>query len=233
MIDYKNTQRLFWKKWPYKIVLGERKGRRNLSDSLLPNKLRQLAREDDTRIWSMQFYRWFKINYSDCRIRRETCTSVFVNTEEQVKEIIDSWGKYVLQVWSPTNQNALELMSNHINDVVRAKPWHGEYSIRLVIPYTKELKTQGMDQLVHALIQLEREKWHVSGLFERILDSHFDSNNGVLTAAIAAQKQRHLPYPYGQTFYLYLKDSDDAVMLKLQLSEWIARIERQRNPFTV
>lgn len=224
MIVYKNTQRLFWKKWPYKLVLGEHSKRRSV---LNPMTNRYLARDNENYVWSMQFYRWFKLNYSDCRIRRENHFSVFVSTEQQVKEIIDSWNKYVLEVWAPTNQTALALMHNHINDVVRAKPWHGEYSIRLVIPYTKELKAQGIDQIAHALVHIEREKWHVSGLFERILDSHFDSASG---AVASARQQRHLPYPYGQTFYLYLKDSDDALMLKLQLSEWIERIERQRNP---
>jgi len=231
MIVYKNTQRLFWKKWPYKVILGTNPGRsRKMTRLLLAdsfNPVQNLTRNTDTYIWSLQFFRWFTTNFSDCRIRRETNISVFVNTEEQVKEVVDNWKKYVIEVWSPVNQNALTLMSDHINDVIRAKPWYNEYNTRLVIPYTKELKSRGLDQLVSSIMQLEQDKWHAGGTLKLIIECSLSTlqNNKKL------QKQiRHLPYSHGQILYLYLKDIEDAIMLKLQFSEWIERIERQRNP---
>jgi hypothetical protein len=216
MIREKLTQRLFWKKWPYKVILGNDTFKASKAAALHSLKFPpQPTLKEDQAYYSLGsgFTRWFKNHYPDYSMRKEYKISVFLDTREQVDHIIDNWGKHVLEVWAPANPNAVQLMKDHIHDIIRERPWYNEFSIRARIPYTHELRTRGIDDLRQAVKQVERG-WHAGGVLHRILN---DS-----TARI--------PYSYGQPMYLYLKDNEDAIMLRLQLNEWIDRFERQRPP---
>lgn len=216
MIKEKLTQRLFWKKWPYKVILGENTSKGSMGTLLSSLKFQtQPTLKQDQAHYALGsgFTRWFKSHYPDYSMRKEYRISVFLATREQVDHIIDNWGKHVLEVWSPANATAVQLMQDHIHDIIRERPWYNKFSIRARILYTHDLRTRGIDDLRQAVKQVEHG-WHAGGVLQKIL----------------SDPTTKIPYSYGQPMYLYLKDNDDAIMLRLQLNEWIDRFERQRPP---
>lgn len=212
MITEKLTQRLFWKKWPYKVILGDEVPPVGKKYHTMQFASRTV-KEDQTHAIGCNFVRWFKKNYPDYAMRREYRISVFLDSREQVDHVIDNWRKHVIEVWSPANVNVIKMMKDHIHDVIRESPWYKQFSIRARIPYTHDVRDRGAEEIRQAVQQIEHS-WHAAGTLGRII--HFPD--------------APLLYSYGQPMYLYLSDNEDAVMLKLQLNEWIDRFERQRPP---
>lgn len=211
------TQRLYWKQWPYKIILGEESKEvraNNFSWHARSNFIKPTSKE--SAAWKSQLRRWFKKNFPNGGIRQETRISLFLHTQEEVDLVLDSWKNLVLELWEPASSEALTLMQDHVHDVVREHPWYRRYPIRARILYSQEFKTNGIGQLKEIVDQLDEENWHAGGLLNTLLKH--------------GNKLTKLPWPCGQPFYLYLADNDDAVMLKLQAGDWIERFERQRKP---
>lgn len=207
----KISQRLYWKQWPYKIILGKEGDERKM-----PWKHRFIkATDDETYAWHSQFRRWFKKNFPEAGLRQEGRISVFLKTQEQVDILVDAWNNYILEIWSPESEQALTLMENHVYDVIRPEPWYKKYPIRARILYNQEFKMRGLEQMRDAVKQIDSENWHAGGLLKTLLSDKIQSK---------------VPYPCGQPFYLYLLDNEDAIMLKLQVGDWIDRFERQRKP---
>lgn len=210
----RQTQRLFWKKWPYKIVL----------DLAVPEKPQPIHAVRWTRLainrresrpeW-INFRRWQKKNLPDCGLRSEgDCASLFLDTQEQVDLVTDTWTSYVKEIWSPKNTAALEAMRSHVYDVIRENPWYRRFPIRARVLYTQDFRASGLAQFKQALESLEQTNWHAAGALKTLL----------------GQDDGRAPYAFGQPYYLYLTNNDDAVMLKLQVGDWIERFERQRKP---
>lgn len=210
------TQRLFWKKWPYKVIV----------DFSVPERPATVHTSRWTKAHTRQremhpewanFRRWQKKTLSGTGLRGEGgCISLFLETQDQVDQVTGTWYKYVKEVWAPASDQALETMQSHVHDVVREHPWYKRYTIRARILYTSEFRRDGgLDALRDALSGIDRENWHAAGALDLLL---------------ANPSAKSLPWPYGQPYYLYLADNDDAVMLKLQVGDWIDRFERQRKP---
>lgn len=207
----KVSQRLYWKQWPYKVILGKAD-----DNQKMPWKNRfTKSTDDDTYAWHSQFRRWFKKTFPEGGLRKEGRISVFLKTQDQVDLLIDTWNSYILEVWAPENAQALTLMENHVYDVIRPEPWYKKYPIRARILYNQDFKMRGLDQMRDAVRQIDSDNWHAGGLLKTLLSDKLLGK---------------IPYPVGQPFYLYLLDNEDAIMLKLQVGDWIDRFERQRKP---
>jgi hypothetical protein len=203
------SQRLFWKKWPYKVILGKDSDRGHAYKHRFTKK-----DDDDTYAWKSQFMRWFKKHHPDSGLRNEVTISVFVKTKDEVDNIVDTWNSLILEVWAPENEQALALMENHVFDVIRNDPWYKKYPVRARILYTQDFKLHGLNAMRDAVDQMDAEAWYAGGQLKTLL----------------SDKTAKQLYPVGQPFYLYLSDNEDAIMLKLQVGDWIDRFERQRKP---
>lgn len=210
------TQRLFWKKWPYKVIV----------DLTVPERPATVHTSRWTKAYTRQrelhpewanFRRWQKKNLPTVGVRGEGgCISLFLENQEQVDQVADAWSKYIKEIWSPQNEQALDLMQSHVYDVIRTNPWYKRFPIRARILYTPEFRHNGgLDLLQQALTGIDQGDWHAAG---------------ALAMLLTKPDSKMLLWAYGQPYYLYLADNDDAVMLKLQVGDWIDRFERQRKP---
>lgn len=208
------TQRLFWKRWPYKILLMFSEKDQQTRDRV-PRKFSRWTETlgDDIRL-KIQFRQWFKKHHPEGGIRSESGISVFLDTQDEVDSVIDAWKKYVIEVWQPATDESLALMKDHVYDVVRPSLWYRRFHMRARILYTQEFYVNGLPTLQSALGGFEKDSWQARGL---------------LMDLIANTKGR-LPWAWGQPMYLYLSDNEDAIMLKLQVGDWIERFERIRQP---
>lgn len=209
------TQRLFWQRWPYKVLLhfsspGAAKksapGLRHVSDWSKENI-------DALRLKS-QFRQWFKKHHPEGGIRAESGVSVFLNTQDEVDSVVDAWKKYVTEVWAPSTQTSLATMQDHIYDVVRGTLWYRRFPIRARILYNEEFRHSGLSAVRDALAGMEPDHWLARGLLLDLIN----------------EPQGRIPWAWGQPVYLYLLDNEDAIMLKLQAGDSIERFERIRAP---
>lgn len=209
------TQRLFWQKWPYKVILDFSQDSR----PIIPSTTSRWVRPNRSMThpeWA-NFRRWQKKNLEGTGMRSEGGhISAFLATKEQLELVLDTWTKFVSEVWEPSSEEALTLMKDHVFDVVREHPWYRKYPIRARLLYTQEFQHKGLPSIRQALEGIEHENWYAAGALNVILNEKEPGFN--------------YPWPYGQPYYLYLTDNDDAVMLKLQVGDWIDRFERQRKP---
>jgi len=215
MFSTKQTQRLFYKKWPYKVLIKvhtgpevERKPRYELYSTHT-----QLRDTDETYKFKSKIKRWFKRHVPDGGIRCERTISLFLHTQDEVDFICDAWESNIVEVHSPVSDQALTLLENNVYDIVRKHDWYRKYPIRARILYTKEFALEGRKLLEDSLHQLEDDDWHCKGTLMSALD-----DRGIL------------PYACGQPYYLYLKSNDDAVILRLTCGDYIERFERIRKP---
>lgn len=205
-----STQKLFWKKWPYKAIIeiSARRGggwgngysysRRNSAE-----RVEEFARLKE----------WFKNHIPEAGIRCETNLSVFLSNEEELAEVMDNYGHKVLEVWRPKSDSAKDLLIEHEYDVVRDRLWYGKYPIRARVPYSAEFKTTHLQSFREAVLSLGDENWHAAGhLKEIIVNSRVDR------------------YGWGQPLHLYLTTAEDAAMLRLLCGDYIERFERVRKP---
>ena len=203
-----STQKLFWKKWPYKAIIkisATRSGHSGYSFSRRNNveRVEEFARLKE----------WFKNHIPDAGIRCETNLSVFLSTEQELAEVLDNWGHKVLEVWRPESESAKELLVEHEYDVVRDRPWYGKYPIRARIPYTHDFRTKHVSSFREAVMSLGEGNWHAAGqLLDIIAKSNVSS------------------YGWGQPLHLYLTSAEDAAMLRLLCGDYIERFERVRKP---
>lgn len=214
---HKVTQRLFWKRWPFKVLMkfpyDEDRTR------IVTNERRTMTRWasndnlENLRVKS-QFRQWFKKHHPEGGIRSESGISVFLNTREEVDNVVDAWKKYVSEIWAPSNQTSLSLMQNHVHDVVRSSFWYKRFPIRARILYTEEFRHSGLPILRDALSGIEDDHWSAKGLLMDLIN----------------EPTGRIPWSWGQPVYLYLLDNEDAIMLKLQAGDWIDRFERVRSP---
>lgn len=201
------TQRLFWKKWPYKVTLSVD------SSSYSQSNLTPWARRrDSSRLIAMRNLKsWVLERFPDAGVRCESHVSVFLATEEELQSLLDSYGHKVLEVWRPESDSAKDLLVEHEFDIVRERPWYGKYPIRARIPFNIELSRNGIKTIQDALPSLS--EWHCAGILYNMLTG-----------------QKTNAYGWGQPLHLYLADADDAAILRLMCGDYIERFERVRNP---
>lgn len=199
------TQKLFWKKWPYKAII-QIKNKRSITGSYYTRRNSYERLEEFNRIKS-----WCLNRFPESGIRCETNLSIFLSTEEELSSLLDHFGHKVIAVWKPQSEAAKDLLVDHEHDVVRSRLWYGKYPIRARIPYNNELTEKGIEVIKAALPSLT--EWHCAGTLHDMLT-----------------KDRKLRYGWGQPLYLYLSDADDASMLRLMCGDYIERFERIRKP---
>jgi len=147
-------------------------------------------------------------------IRREGNVSVFVANENELAQLVDLFGSRISEVWKPRNETATKLLFEHTADVIRDRPWYGRFTMRARILFTPNFKTYEALNFKVAVNSLDAEKWHAAGLLKDIISSDGHLKHGA----------------WGQPLYLYLSDSEDAALLKLQCGTVIERFERIRPP---
>jgi hypothetical protein len=206
-----DTQKLFWKKWPYKAIIEISVHRRpvaygaGFSYSRKNNAERQ---EEFARLKS-----WFKNHLPEAGIRCETHLSVFLATEAELAEVIEVYGAKVIEIWRPTSEYTRELLIEHEYDVVRERLWYGKYPIRARIPYTAEFRNKHQLAFREAVLSLGDETWYAAGHLKDIINSN-----------------RADRYGWGQPLHLYFSNPEDAAMLRLYCGDFIERFERIRKP---
>jgi hypothetical protein len=204
-----NTQRLFWKQWPYKAIIEIKPelyghyGWRRVSDAD-----RRLRHDEFNRL-----LRWCKSRFPDAGIRRETHLSIFLSNEEELNDLINNVDGRILEVWKPENDSAKDLLLEHGHDVIRDRPWYGKYPIRARIRYNDDFRRIHVPNFKQAVASLDGA-WHAAGLLKEIIE------------------KESLPraYGWGQPLHLYLENAEDAALLRLTCGDCIERFERIRKP---
>jgi hypothetical protein len=217
-MKHKQTQRLFYKKWPYKVLIKVDAGSKNLEKSLSQynTHIRDIVSYRDTEEtyqFKSKMKRWFKRHIPDGGIRCERTISLFCYNTDQVDFICECWRENVLEIFSPASASALKLMDDNIHDIVRKTDWYRKYPVRARIMFNKDFSVNGISVLIDSLKQILDDDWHCQG-----------------TLLNAIKPGGSLPFPCGQPYYLYLKSNDDAVMLRLTCGDYIDRFERIRKP---
>jgi len=202
------TQRLFWKKWPFKAIIQIQTNRGSYDWRL--TKLQAQARRSEFVVLK----EWTASHFPNSGTRCETNFSVFLHTEEELNELLDYYGHKVIDVWKPESQSTMDTLLEHTFDVVRAKPWYGQYPIRARIPFTTEFRTEGFKTLQTSLESIAKDAWHCNGMLKDMM--------------IRVNPPRL--YSWGQPLHLYLSSNDDAAMLRLLCGHLIERFERIRAP---
>lgn len=215
MYTKKQTQRLFYKKWPFKVLVKVDTGPKveRASSQALYSTYTQMRDTDETYKFKSKFKRWFKRHLPDGGIRCERTISLFLNNQEEVDFVCDAWTHNVLEVHAPESEEAMVLLKDNVYDIVRKHNWYRKYPVRARILYTRDFASDGRKLLEDSLKQIEDDDWHCQGTLMSALDDH-----------------GNLPYACGQPYYLYLKSNDDAVILRLTCGDYIERFERIRKP---
>ena len=203
-----STQRLFWKKWPFKAII-EVSTSRSTGDWKV-TKQQAIARLDEFALLK----EWTTKHFPNAGTRRETNFSIFFDTEDELQELLDFYGHKVIAVWKPVSDAAMDTLLAHSFDVVRNKLWYDQYPIRARIPYTSGFRETGFKVLKEALSSIAETDWHCAG---------------TLRSAILSTNTPRI-YGWGQPVHLYLASTDDAAMLRLHCGELIERFERIRSP---
>lgn len=204
------TQRLFWKKWPYKVILEVESSKS--TNGNIGSSYSWTRRRDSARRMAMENLKsWVLERFPNAGVRCETNVSVFLGTEEEFQSLLDSYGHKALEVWKPESASAKNLLIEHEFDVVRERPWYGKYPIRARIPFNDAFRSRGIESVQNVLPSLD--EWHCAGVLYDML------TNRKTTA-----------YGWGQPLHLYLSNADDAAMLRLMCGDYIERFERVRSP---
>jgi len=214
----RDTQKLFWKQWPIKIVIRANVSRSHANLNVARFELKKpyfLDLEDRQKKLREvgEIIKVVKKEVPAAGVRREGNVSVFVSTEKELEKILGLYSHRIVEVWKPKNDKAKRLLFEHTADVVRERPWYGRFKIRARILYTSHLKNE-IENFKAAVNSLEQNSWHAAGLLMNILKSVNSINS----------------YAWGQPLYLYLSSNDDAALLKLQCGTVIERFERIRAP---
>ncbi len=204
-----NTQRLFWKQWPYKAIVEIRPNVTQYGWRRSTNEERAQRLQEFTLV-----ERWCKARFPEAGIRKESHLSVFLSTQEELDTLIDHYGHRILEVWKPASESARDLLLAHSYDVVRAKPWYNKFPIRARILYNNDFRTQTLPTFKQAVNSIGDENWFAAGLLKELIE------------------KEELPnvYGWGQPLHLYLASADDAAMLRLMCGDSINRFERIRTP---
>ncbi|MDB2315568.1 hypothetical protein N9V27_01180 [bacterium] len=217
MYTKKKTQRLFYKKWPYKVLIkvdhAENRKRADGIELLTAYSPRMTKDREETYQFKSKFKRWFKRHIPNGGIRCERTISLFLCTQKEVDFIIDTWKHNIEEVYAPESEEAMTLLQDNVYDIVREHDWYRKYPVRARILYTREFASNGRQALEESLKQIEQDDWHCQG-----------------TLMSALESGGNLPYACGQPYYLYLKSNDDAVILRLTCGDYIERFERIRKP---
>jgi len=203
-----NTQKLFWKRWPYKVIL-ELQPAKEFTGWRVSRETSQ-KRSADAEV----IKKWCNSMFDDCGIRKESNLSVFLSNADDLKTLLDSWGHRVTAVWEPANDSAKDLLLQHSYDVVRTRPWYGKFPIRARILYNSDFKDNVASMFKTAVNSIDENDWHAAGLLKTIIDTG-------KTPRI---------YGWGQPLHLYLASNEDAIMLRLQCGDYIERFEKIRAP---
>lgn len=205
-----NTQKLFWKKWPYKAIIeitpargSHGWGRVNNPENL---RLRNLS-INQAKSWCLKMF-------EDVGLRSESNLSVFLSTEDELDALVAYFGDKVLETWRPVSTSAKDIMLSHEYDVVRDRPWYGRFPIRARIHYNTDFRIKAVDNFKDAVKSLDPKDWYCAGLLKDII----------------VKPTLPRTYGWGQPLHLYLASADDAAMLRLQCGDYIERFERIRPP---
>ena len=203
-----NTQKLFWKQWPYKAIVEVKPELRGQGWRRTSDEDRKLRHEEFNRL-----LRWCKIRFPDAGIRRETNLSIFLSSEEELNDLINNLDSKILEVWKPESDTAKDLLLTYGYDVIRDKFWYGKYPIRARISYNDAFRKTYVPSFKQAIASLDGA-WHAAGLLKDIIE------------------KETLPkvYGWGQPLHLYLENAEDAAILRLTCGDCIERFERIRKP---
>lgn len=213
-----DTQHLFYKQYPYKVTVTLPYQHNGSALHYINNNEKwpdYLKRTSENKKIRATFKKWCQDNLSQFGSRSEgNVFSVFLATAEDVQILMDNCQHEILNFWRPKNENAAALLSSHLNDIVRDHPWYSKFYLRAKISYTREFMTHGLLPLQVALNGIAADEWHASGLLGKLL-SHPRTTYG---------------YCGGQLFNLYLKNEEDALLLRLHCGQYISKFERIRAP---
>lgn len=204
-----NTQRLFWKQWPYKAIVEIRPNIRQINWRRTSQEERRERQQDFELV-----ERWCKARFPEAGIRKESHLSIFLASQEELDTLIDHFGHRILEVWKPASDSAKEMLLAHSYDIVRAKPWYNKYPIRARILYNNDLRNHHLPTLKQAVSSIDDGDWYAAGLLNELL----------------VNKELPKVYGWGQPLHLYLASADDAAMLRLTCGDSIERFERVRKP---
>lgn len=204
-----NTQRLFWKQWPYKAIVEIRPNIRTINWRRTSAEERKQRQQDFDLV-----ERWCKARFPEAGIRKESHLSIFLASQEELDTLIDHFEHRILEVWKPVSDSAKETLLAHSYDIVRAKPWYNKFPIRARISYNNEFRTHHLAAFKQAVSSIGTEDWFAAGLLKELIE------------------KEELPrtYGWGQPLHLYLASADDAAMLRLMCGDSIERFERVRKP---
>jgi len=204
-----HTQRLFWKKWPIKVIIKIEPARNAYYGH-------RMQRDDlDKRRVNISLIKdWFSKNMPEAGIRAESNLSIFLNTVEDLEKVLDEFEHSIIEIWQPENDTAKDLMLLHGYDIIRKTLWYGRFPIRARINYNENFRQNGVELFKGAVNGLDENDWHAAGLLKTIL---------------GAEKLPRI-YGWGQPLHLYLYSAEDAAMMRLQCGDFIERFERIRSP---
>lgn len=217
LLKRKNTERLYWSKWPFKLVLTVAERLDNLPPA-------NFWLSDN---WSQ---RWVK----DIRLNRKialTASASIINTIEndgvegfgkrleghhlslffyrieEVEKYAELFSDIAIELWAPVSKQVeQEMIDDKTHTVYRKKYWYGKYPIRVKILFTRELRNLGQDEIRTALANLD--DWKLVG---QLYDTLYGDKE---------------IYSIGQPYYIYLGSDEDAAMFRLLCDRWIDKFER-------
>lgn len=208
-----NTQKLFWKRWPYKVIIEIVNQKHLYGPGSWAYRTNPILRAERTAEFN-NIITWCQVNLSDVGFRKESHLSLFLNSQEELQKVLDHWGERVLATWIPESDSVKDQLLTYGHDVIRKKPWYGRFPIRARICFTDEFRLTGIEVLRSALSNIDENDWIAKGLL-------FDSiKNAKPTKS----------YGWGQPTHLYIASQEDAMMLRLQCGAYIERFEKIRTP---
>jgi hypothetical protein len=219
-LQRKITEKPFWSKWPYKLVLRviatesdssykpydwdndpisqaivgswikERTLNRGVALTITATVLQQI--QDD-------------IDFG--RRLEGSKLSLFFHEKSQAEKYARKFKDIAIELWSPASQEIeQEMLDNKTTIIYKKNYWYKQFPIRARILCTKELRNKGMDDIRTALNNLE--EWKLVG---QLNDMLFHNKNY---------------FSIGQPYYIYMGSDEDAAMFRLLCDHWIDRFER-------
>ena len=194
-----NTGRLFFGKYPYKIVLS--KTGKTDDPSWLEGWTPKLCHK-----WIKQKNISHRV-YTRATPRPHKCTaifmSIFVETEAEFKKIISEFSENVASVTQPIEKSHIDVLKDNTNTIIRTSLLYKRF--RYVVCFTKKY---------HYLQQLENDELH-AWIAETFLAN---------TKEDEVKWDRFKWHQMGWNPRLYLSDETDLVLVKLTWAERIRSI---------
>ena len=196
-----NTGRLFFGKFPYKILL-KRIG--NINDQLWENEITPKKLHEWLRCRKIHNRIYTKINYTkDGSKNMSVFMNIFVESEKDFKEIKSEFSDYVVSVTQPIDDSHIDVLKDNTNVIIRNSLLYKRF--RYVISFTKKY---------HYLQQVEEDNlniWINDTFLKNVNDSEI-------------KWDRFKWHQMGWNPRLYLSDESDLILVKLTWAERIRSI---------